>query len=55
MSVLQKIRGLTKKLYFLGGSPVSMQNVLLTRFTCFDISIACIIRTDNHHFSKLKG
>ena len=48
MSVLQEIKGLTKELYFIyftAGSPVSMQNCRSTvnGFTCFGISIACII------------
>ena len=39
MSVLQEVKGLTNKLFFIilpVGRPVSLQN-LFTQFTCFDI------------------
>ena len=46
-SVLQEVKGLTKKLYFvilLVGRPVTRQTFRLNvRFTCFDIGTACII------------
>ena len=56
MSVLQEIKGLMKELYFPGGSPVSMQNFRSTvhMVHLFDISMACIVRTDNHHISRSK-
>ena len=56
MSVLQEIKGLMKELYFPGGGPVSMQNFRSTvhMVYLFDISMACIVRTDNHHISRSK-
>ena len=52
MSVLQEIKGLTKELYFTGGEvqfPCKISGPLIICFTCFDINMACIVRTDNHN------
>ena len=49
MSVLQEVKGLTKRLHFIilpVGRPVSMQNSGFTRFTCFDIGM---------HYNVLSG
>ena len=62
MSVLQEVKGLKKKLYFIilpVGRPVSMQEFRLNVYT-FDISTACIImfvRTDKYslHYDVLSG
>ena len=59
MSVLQEVKGLTKKLYFvilLVGRPVPMQisGSMFTRFTCFDIGTACIVRNDDVSFTRSK-
>ena len=35
MSVLQEIKGLTKKLYFVVGRPVTMQNFRLNVYTVY--------------------
>ena len=59
MPVLQGVKGLTKKLYFvilLVGRPLTMQNfrLMFTRFTCFDIGTACIKCNDDVSFTRSK-
>ena len=47
MSVLQEVKGLTKKLYFIilpVGRPQNFSvNVYMVYITCFDMGTACII------------
>ena len=58
MSVLQEIKGLTKELYFVilsrrkSSFHAKFQVHFLHALPVFDISMACIVRTDNHHFFK---
>ena len=50
MSVLQEIKGLTKELYFPGGSPVSMQN-----FRSTDYMLYLIQHKHGLHYNVLSG
>ena len=48
MSVLQEVEGLTKELYFREEDqfPCKISGSMFIWFTCFDIGMACIDRTE---------